>query len=140
MIANTSTIATHSTVVNAVLTERPNVSVILLFTSGTRPSFVWPLICSRILSYSTIVSLIEYPIIVKVTDTNASFKGILQTPNTRNTMKTSCRRAITPDTPAEKPESAEKRSLIYTTINRAAKTMAIAEFFRALAPIYGSTA
>ncbi len=33
MIANTSTIATHSTVVNAVLTERPNVSVILLFTS-----------------------------------------------------------------------------------------------------------
>lgn len=80
----------HRTTVNAVFIERCKVSVVLISTnSASVLLFFAPLLCSLILSYNTIVSLIEYPIIVKVTATNASFTGILKIPKINNTMRIS---------------------------------------------------
>ncbi len=58
----------HNTTVNAVLIERCKVSVVPISTSSASVLFFFMLLlCSRILSYRTIVSLIEYPMIVSVT-------------------------------------------------------------------------
>ena len=131
----------HNTTVNAVLIERCKVSVVLISTSSASVLFFFMLLlCSRILSYRTIVSLIEYPMIVSVTATNASLTGILKIPKIKSNDQNIMNKRDHSCDSGCKTSQCRKRSRIYTTMKRNERTIAIAEFFNAFAPIYGSTA